>query len=69
MFYVNMDLTQKALFVVGGSRTDPPTSMTYASFVISDSLGLVFLLAAANGLQILVGDIAKTYLNAPTQEH
>ena len=63
-----MEFTCKAFFVAGGHRTAPPSSITYASVVRRDSVHLAFLLAAANDLQILAGDIGNAYLNAPTQE-
>ena len=68
IFYVKMDLTRKAHFVAGGHQTYPPSSMTYASVVSRESMCLSFLLAAANDLQILSGDIGNAYLNASNQE-
>ena len=64
IFSVRMDLTRKARFVAGGHMTAPPTSMTYASVVSRESVRIAFLLAAANDLDMLSGDIGNAYLNA-----
>ena len=64
-----MYLTHKARFVAGGHLTNPLTSMTYASVVSRESVRIDFLLAALNNLEIVVGDIGNTYLNAMTTEN
>ena len=68
IFDVKMNLTRKPRFVAGGHLIDPPTSMTYASVVIRESVCIAFLIAALNDLQILSGDIGNAYLNALTTE-
>ena len=62
IFFVKMDLTQKARFVSGGYMTAPHTSMTYAS-VSHESVRIAFLLAALNDMDMLTGDIGNAYLN------
>ena len=63
-----MDLSRKLHYVVVGYLTDPPSSMTYASVVSRDSVGIAFLIAAMNDLKILVGDIQNIYLHTNTKE-
>jgi len=63
-----MDFTLKARFVAGGHVTDPPSSITFASVVSSDSVRLAFLIAALNDLDILGADIGNAYLNSLTTE-
>ena len=48
--------------------TEAPSSITYASVVMHDSVRLAFLIAALNGLDILACDIGNAYLNAPCRE-
>jgi hypothetical protein len=52
VFDVRMDFTRKARFVAGGHMTQPATSITYSSVDSRDSVA--FLLAALNGLQVLI---------------
>jgi hypothetical protein len=68
IFDVKMDFTQKARFVAGGHKTDPPTSLTYSSVVSRDSVRIAFLLAALNGLDILAADIGNAYINVDCRE-
>ena len=62
-----MDPTRKARYVSRGHIADPPSFTTYVSVVSCDSVRLDFLIAELNYLDILVGDIHKTYLNATTE--
>jgi len=68
IFDIKMDFTLKARFVAGGHVTDPPSSITFASVVSSDSVRLAFLIAALNDLDILGADIGNAYLNSLTTE-
>jgi hypothetical protein len=68
IFDIKMDFIPKAHFVAGGHVTDPPSSLTYSSFVAWDSVCLAFLIAALNNLEVLGGDIGNVYLQAPTKE-
>ena len=69
IFDVKMDLTRKSRYVVGGTMTKPPSSMTYASVVFRESARIILTLAALNGLDILSFDIQNTYLTAPFKEN
>ena len=42
--------------------------MTYAIFVSLEVVSIDFLVSALNDIDILVGDIQNTYLNAETKE-
>jgi hypothetical protein len=68
IFDVKMDFTQKARFVAGGNKTDPPSTLTYSSVVSRDSVRIAFLIAALNGLDILAADIGNAYINADARE-
>lgn len=68
IFDIKMDLTRKARYVAGGHKTEPPTSITYASVVSRESVRIAFLVAALNELDILAGDVQGAYLNAPCRE-
>ena len=68
IFDIKMDFTRKAHFVAGGHVTNLPSSLTYSSVVVQDSVRLAFLIAALNDLEISGGDIGNAYLQAPTKE-
>lgn len=68
VFDVKMDFTRKARLVAGGHVTGPPSSVTYASVVSRESVRIAFLIAALNDMELLAGDIANAYLNAPCRE-
>ena len=52
----------KARFVAGGHTTETHTSLTYSSVVSRDSVRIILLIAALNGLQVMACDIQNTYL-------
>jgi hypothetical protein len=64
-----MTLTRKAGLVAGGPRTDQPKEAVNSSVVSRDSVGLAFLAAALNDLDVLAADIQNAYLTAPTKEN
>jgi hypothetical protein len=55
IFDVKMDLTRKARLVANGHETEVPTESMYSTIVTRDSIRLVFMLAALNGLDVLSG--------------
>jgi len=65
---VKMDFTQKACYVAGGHRTDPPKAITYSSVVSRESVGIAFLVAGLNDLAVRLMDIGNAYLTAPPAE-
>jgi len=68
IFDIKPNFTRKARLVAGGHMTDSPASITYASVVGRDSVRIAFLLAALNGLDIMVANIGNAYLHAPPRE-
>jgi Reverse transcriptase (RNA-dependent DNA polymerase) len=68
IFDIKMDFTHKARLVAGGHVTDPPLSITYSSVVSRETVRIIFVVAALNGLQITAADIGNAYLNAFTSE-
>ena len=59
---------RKAIIVDGGNVTHLPSRITYSSMVLRDSVRIIFMIAALNGLKVLGCDIQNAYLMAPTQE-
>jgi len=62
------DLTRKAHLVAGGHTTETPSSITYSSVVLRESIRIAFLVAALNDLDIFAADVGNAYLNAPCRE-
>ena len=63
-----MELTRKAIYMVGGHLTDTPSSMNYVSVLSRDSVRLALLIVALNYLDILAGETQNAYLNAPKKQ-
>lgn len=68
VFDVKMDFTRKARFVAGGHTTEAPSTITYSSVVSRDSIRLAFLIAALNGVDMMMCDMEGAYLNASCSE-
>ena len=58
------NLRRKARFVAGGHTTETPSTLTYSSVVSRDSVRIILLVAALNGLNIMACDIQNAYLTA-----
>ena len=58
----------KARFVTGGHTTKTPMSLTYSSVVSRDSVRIILLTVALNGLQVMACDIQNAYLTANCHE-
>ena len=54
--------------VGGGRTTDPPSSLLHSSVVSRDSVRILLLIVAINGLNILTCDIQSVYLTAKCRE-
>jgi len=61
-------LIRKARFVAGGHMTDPPAESVYSSIVTRESVRIMFLIAALNGLDLLGANVQNAYINAKTSE-
>ena len=69
IFDVKLDLTRKARLVAGGHRNrDVPKFTTFSTVASRDSVRIMFLIAALNGLNILSTDVGNAYLNAECRE-
>ena len=66
VFYVKMDFTRKARWVLDGHKTADPIGSKYAGVVSRESVRIAFTYAALNGLDICAGDIRNAYLQAPS---
>ena len=60
---------RKSRLVGGGHMTTAPTSATYSSVVLCDSLRIALMVTALNGLDILACDIQNAYLTARCGEN
>ena len=59
---------RKACFIAGGHTTETPSTPTYSSVMSRDSVRIMLLTAALNGLQVMVCDIQNAYLTANCRE-
>jgi hypothetical protein len=64
VFDIKMDFTRKARFVTGRHTTTAPSSMTYSSVVLRDSVWLAFLIAALNDIDTMSCDLENAYRGA-----
>ena len=69
IFDVKLDLTRKARLVAGGHRNKSvPSYTTFSTVASRDSIRIIFLVAALNGLDVLSADVGNAYLNAACRE-
>ena len=69
IFDVKLDLTRKARLVAGGHRNKSvPSYTTFSTVASRDSIRIIFLVAALNGLDIMSADVGNAYLNAACRE-
>ena len=68
VFDVKSDLRRKARLVVGGHVIDASHLNSYASVVKGQSVRLLQVIADANGLDCLCGDVSNAFVNAYTNE-
>ena len=68
IFDVRIDGTRKARYVAGGHMTEAPSSITYSSVVSRDSIRILLVIAALNGLEVSSCDIQNAYINAKPRE-
>ena len=62
------DFRCKTRYVAQGNMTETPKTLTYASVVSRESVGIALTLAALNDLEVKSADIKNTYLSAPVTE-
>ena len=63
---VKMDFTCNTRWVLDGHKTPDAEGSTYVSVVSRESIRIVFLYAALNGLDVFSADISNAYLQAPS---
>ena len=61
---VKIDFTHKACWVLDGHKTPDPVGSMYAGVVSHESVCIIFMYAALNGLNACVADIRNAYLQA-----
>lgn len=59
---------RKARYCADGHKTETPASMTYSSVVSRDSVRIMLMIAALNGLQLRAADVKNAFLTAPNLE-
>jgi hypothetical protein len=59
---------RKSRFCADGHKTKPSASVTYSTVVARDSVRLILLIAALNGLNVLGSDVQNAFLTAPNKE-
>ncbi len=68
IFSVKPDLRRKARLVLGGHKIDSSEYNCHSSVVQLSSIRLLNVIARAQGLECLAGDIGNAYINADTKE-
>ena len=68
VYDIKQDLRYKARLVVDGSRVDPRGMSTRATVVKTISVRILDLIADAQGLKVLCGDIGNAFIQAKTNE-
>jgi len=70
IFDIKMDgkFTRKARLVADRHKTRPPSSITYSSVVLRDSVRIALTIASLNSLEVSACDIGNAYLNAQCRE-
>jgi hypothetical protein len=61
-------LRRKAQLVAGGHMVDERGHSSYSTVIRFDSIRLLNVIAKAQGLKVLAGDVGNAYLNASTKE-
>ena len=69
IFDVKMeDFCQKTCLVLGGYMTDAPPTITFASVVSCEMVGIALTLAGPSKLQVKVSGIENAYITTPCTE-
>ena len=69
VFDVKVDLRRNSRLVIGGDVINSSVHEVYAYTMKSVSAIILMTIAAANDLDVIMGDIDNAYLNADTEEH
>jgi hypothetical protein len=68
IFTIKSDLRREACLMAGGHRVNTEGHVSYSSVVHLDSICLLKVIANAQGLMVLAGDIGNAYLHVDTKE-
>ena len=68
IFDVKFNLTQKARLVAAGYMNDVPAFTSNSPVVSRETVRICFMLAALNGLDIIMGDVGNAFIQAKPQE-
>ena len=68
VYDIKSDLPYKARLVCNGNQVDPRGMSTRATVVKTVSVRLLDLIASAQGLKVLCGDIGNAFIQATTNE-
>ena len=69
IYDVKVELRRKCRLIIGGNDVDSSGHEVYASTMKSVSARVLMTIAAANDLDVMVGDIGNAYLHASTEEN
>ena len=62
------NLRRKARFVADGHLVETPASITYSTVVSRDSVRILLMTAALNGLEVMGCDVQNAFLSAKNLE-
>ena len=62
------NLRRKARFVADGHKVETPPSITYSTVVSRDSVRILLMIAALNGLEVMGCDVQNAFLSAKNKE-
>eukprot|EP00804_Cyclotella_cryptica_P004026 CCRYP_015432-RA/>CCRYP_015432-RA protein AED:0.31 eAED:0.33 QI:0/-1/0/1/-1/1/1/0/127 len=62
------DVRCKARLVAGGHGTKAPSTLTYASVVSQETVGIALLIAVLKDIDERVADVLNAFINAPCHE-
>ena len=65
---VKIDFTRKARWVLDGHKMSTPEGTTFAGVVSRESVQIIFVYSALNGIAIYAADILNAHLQAPSSQ-
>ena len=68
IFNVKFNLTRKARLVAAGYMNEVPAYTAYSPVISRETLRICFMLAALNGLDIMMGDVGNAFIQAKPRE-
>ena len=68
VFDVKFNLTWKARLVAAGYMNDVPSFTSYSPVISRKTVQICFMLAALNGLDVMMGDVGNAFIQAKPRE-